>query len=88
MLKLSEKTLRRRADRLGYKVEKGCQRYHNGGAVVQNYCGERFTGYNVIDLRLGCLAWDCYNEICDHLFTLEDVAEFLESADQDNLFSW
>lgn len=86
---LTERTIKRRAEQLGYKVSKGYQRYlMPGNAIVRDCNGEPFTGYNVIDLKLNCLAWSCYNEICDHLFTLEDVIEFLKAADQGNLFVW
>ena len=86
---ISLKTLQRRARELGYEVSKGYSRYlMTGNAIVRDCCGEPYTGYNVTDLRLNCLAWPCYNEVCDHLFTLEDVVDFLKEADTEGIFTW
>ena len=84
---LSEKTLRRRAAKTGYEISKGFQHYHNGG-IVTNYLGEKFTGYNVIDTRQNSLVWPCYNQICDHLFTLEDVESLLKEIYQGAELNW
>lgn len=86
---LSEKTIRRRANVLGYQVNKGYQRYLNGNYPICRDCyGEPTTGYNITDIRLNCLVWPCYNEIRDHLFTFEDVVDFLKEADTEQLFTW
>ena len=86
---ISEKSMRRRANRLGYKVEKGYQRYlMDGYPIVRNAAGEHFTGYNIIDLHTNFIVWPSTNGVCDHLLTLEDVAEFLQSVDQEHLFNW
>ena len=86
---LSEKTLRRRAIRLGYSVSKGYQRYlRKPNPICRDYNGEPITGYNVTDLRLNCLVWPCFDEARDHLFTLTDVVDFLREEDSEQLFTW
>ena len=75
----SLKTIRNKAYEAGYKVSKGFQHYlYNGEAVVRDCNGEPYTGYIVEDLRTGFLVWDCYDSNYDHLWTLEDVEEFIK----------
>lgn len=76
---MTETTLRKRAANAGYKISKGFQHYHNG-AIVANWNGERFTGYNVIDLATGYPVQGCYDNNCDHLWNLEDVEQFLKDV--------
>lgn len=78
-LKSRERKARKKGLEAGYKVSKGFQHYHNGG-IVTNWNGERFTGYDVRDLSTNCSVWDCYDANCDHLWTIEDVEEFLKGV--------
>ena len=75
----SENTIRKKAKDAGYYVTKGFQHYlGNKNYPVWTYAnGERVIGYNVEDLSLGCLVWGCYNNVIDHLWSLEDVDIFL-----------
>ena len=75
-MRYNESTLRRKAYKIGYQVVKGFQHFNNG--VYHNSKGERFTGYMVRDLITGNYEWDCYDEYFDHLWDLENVADFLE----------
>ena len=71
----SEKSLRKRADAIGYRLEKGFIRQ-----LVEGYpVWDREVGYNIIDTTNNCLVWGCYNDVFDHLFTLEDVEDFIRS---------
>lgn len=79
-MKYSEGTIRKKALNAGYKVEKGFQHYHYNGAIHKNMNGERFTGYNVLDLSTNTYVLDCYDNNFDHLWSLEDVEEFISSV--------
>ena len=74
-------TLRKRAYKAGYRVEKGFQHYNNG-AVCRDCNGDGYTGYNVWNLSNNQLEWEsgCYDSNYDHLCTLEDVEEFLKQV--------
>ena len=74
-MRYSESTLRRRAYDIGFQVEKGFQHFHE--FIYHNSYDERFTGYMVKDLDTGFYEWGSYNENFDHLWDLDDVAEFL-----------
>lgn len=78
---MRECTLRRKAKNAGYRISKGFQHQMTGNYPV---APDREVGYNVEDLTIGCLVWGCYNEIRDHLWTLEDVEEFLREVYEDN----
>ena len=80
MSKYSLKTIRKKAREAGYKVSHGFQHYHYNGAVCRDCNGNGYTGFNVLDLSTGLLVWDCYDEHYDHLWTLDDVDEFLKSV--------
>lgn len=79
MTKYSLATIRKKAINAGYRVDKGFQHYHYNGSVRTNWNGERFTGFNVWDLSTNTLVWDCYDSNYDHLWTLEDVEDFIKS---------
>lgn len=83
----SEQTLRRKSAEAGYRIHKGFQHYHNG-AIVTNWNGERFTGYDVVDLATEFSVWGCYDQNCDHLWQLEDVEEFLKDVYLKNGLKW
>lgn len=78
MARYSLRTIRNKAYEAGYKVSKGFQHYLYNGAVVRDCNGVAYTGYIVEDLSTGFLVWDCYDSNCDHLWTLEDVEEFIK----------
>lgn len=78
MLKYSLETIRNKAYEAGYKVSKGFQHYLCSGAVVRDCNRVAYTGYNVEDLSTGFLVWGCYDANYDHLWTLEDVEEFIK----------
>lgn len=78
-LEAREKKARRKGLEAGYKVSKGFQRYHGGG-ICKNCNGKPYTGYNVEDLSTGILVWDCYNSNYDHLWTIDDVENFLKTV--------
>lgn len=69
----SERTLRRKAEKIGYSIEKGLLRMTVSNAVWY----PRETGYSVIDNELGCYVWGSYNEVFVHIWKLQDVEEFL-----------
>lgn len=77
MCKYSLETIRKKAYKIGYRVNKGFRRYHNGG-LWRDWNGVPRTGYNVVDLSQNILVWDCYDSNYDHLWTLEDVEEFIK----------
>ena len=70
----SEKTLRKRAYKIGYQVIRGI--YHFRGAYYTY--GEKITGYMVKDCRSGLLEWGCYDTCFDFIWSLEDVEDFLK----------
>ncbi len=72
----SERTLRKKADKIGYRVLKGFQ--HFGRDVYHTESGQRFTGYMVQDLYKGNYEWGSYDRNFDFLWTIEDVEEFLK----------
>lgn len=82
----SESTIRRRAYSIGYRAEKGFQ--HFGQFVYHDSCGDRFTGYMVKDLYTGFYEWGCYSENFDHLWNLDDVAEFLKGEYEARGLAW
>ena len=68
----SEKTLRRKARKLGYRVKKGFMIFGNGSIA------SRTPGYSVIDLEYNCYVGGNSN-IFYNIWTLEDVEDFLKS---------
>lgn len=78
MARYSLKTIRNKAYEAGYKVSKGFQHYLYNGTVVRDCNGVAYTGYIVEDLSTGFLVWGCYDANYDHLWTLEDVEEFIK----------
>lgn len=81
MKNYTEKTLRKKAIKAGFRIEKGfCHWMTEGYPVYTYYNGERDTGYNLIDESTNTLVWGCHDGHVDHLFTLDDIAEFLEDV--------
>lgn len=85
-MQYSERTLRRRAYKIGYQVVKGFQ--HFGRYVYHTSYGERFTGYMVRDLRSGIYEWGSYDQNFTHLWDLDDVAEFLMEEYEARGMAW
>ena len=85
-MRYSESTLRRKANNIGYQVEKGYQ--HFNCKVFRNCNGERYTGYRVKDLSTGFYEWGSYNEHFDHLWDLDDVAKFLADEYEARGLTW
>ncbi len=85
-MKYTENTLRRKARKAGYRIHKGFQHYLGDKSypVWTNCYGEREVGYAVIDESTGFMVWDCYNEIVDHIWNLDDVEVFLKSVYEEN----
>ena len=81
-------TLRKRAYAAGYRIEKGFQHYTVTGAIFTNYCGDRFSGYMVKDFSTGIYEWGSYDEHFTHLWTLEDVEEFLKQVYEKSGLTW
>ena len=79
MTKYSLATIRRKALNAGYRVEKGFQHYLCNDSVCTDWNGERLTGFNVWDSTINAYVWGCYNDNYDHLWTLQDVENFLKS---------
>ena len=73
----SEKTIRRKANEIGFVVSRGFQHYLYNGAVVKDYYGVAYTGYVVEDMTTGYYVWGCYDQCFDHIWTIEDVDEFI-----------
>lgn len=79
-LEARERKARRKGREAGYRVSKGFRHYHNNGSIVTNWNGERLTGYDVLDFATNCSVWGCYDANCDHLWTIDDVEEFLKDV--------
>ncbi|SEL89645.1 hypothetical protein SAMN04487770_12026 [Butyrivibrio sp. ob235] len=76
----SESTLRKKANAVGYSISKGFVHYLGNGYPI----AYREVGYNVIDNLNNINVWGCYNEVYDHLWSLEDVNDFIKSIYQDS----
>lgn len=75
-----EKTLRYKAKRIGYALERGYRHYVGfNGEIVKDSHGKPIEGYDVFDLQTGLYVYPSYNDVFDHLFTLEDVESFLRN---------
>lgn len=72
-MKYSESTLRRKAYKIGYRLEKGYIHFLTKAYPV----AIRECGYNVIDIMSGFPIWECRNDVYDHLFSMDDVEQFL-----------
>ena len=76
----SESTIRRKAYKIGYHVEKGFQ--HLGKSVFRDCDGDCYCGYMVKHMDTGLYMSGCFNENFDHLWTLNDVIVFLREKYQ------
>ena len=75
-MKYKENTLRRRAHRIGYHIQKGF--IHSGRYVYRDSYGNRYKGYMVMDLHTGFYVWGCCNSNFDFQWNLADVEQFLK----------
>ena len=72
----TEDTLRNKANRIGFQIEKGFQ-HDEDGDPIKTATG-RITGYQVKNLEDGSYVWGSRIEGgADHLWTLDDVENFL-----------
>jgi len=86
---MSEKTLRRRAERIGFKLEKGYQKYLNPEwGFVRDEDGEKIVGYQLWNMYTGLYVWGSYSELCTHILTLEGVEEMLMCAYEEYGLEW
>ena len=80
---MSEITLRRRADKIGYRVTKGFQ--HCGRGVFHDQNGDRTTGYMIVDMRTNLVIAGT-NATFD--YSLDDVEDILKDRYQQFGLSW
>lgn len=82
MIMYTEKTIRRKAYDLGYKLEKNYMRYMAfNNAIVE----PKATGYMLFDLRTNEYVWGSYNDCFCYLWSLEDVENYLREVDTEKL---
>ena len=81
----TENTLRKRANKIGYYIQKGFQ--HWGPYVYHDSYGNRFTGYSIMDGRTGFIAYG-YNGVFDNCLELEDVEEILREEYKSLGYAW
>ena len=82
----SEKTLRRRAYKIGYQVLKGYQHQQAGRAICRDCYGVPYTGFMVKDLTTGSM-YGIYPSN-DFELTLEDVEAFLKEKYEECGLTW
>lgn len=82
---LSLSTIRRRAERVGYYVEKGFVRFQ--GKVHYNLEGERETGFMVKDLHYNIYVGG-FNDPWSYTWDLEDVVELLKNEYEARDMAW
>lgn len=84
----SEATLRKRAKEIGFQIEKGFQHDDFGDIVERKYIG-RITGYQVKDIEEGSYVWGSRIEGgADHIWTLDEVENFLRNAYEERGLKW
>lgn len=73
---MTEKTLRKKAKKLGYSIHKGFKHYMSveGCPVVYG----RDTGYMVTDDTTGEYLWGSYDNYYDHQLSLDIIEECLK----------
>lgn len=82
----SEKTLRKRAYRIGYQVEKGYSR--NLWELYRDKSGRAVKGYHIKSLYTGDVVIGMYQKEYDHSASLEDVEAFLEEQYESRGLKW
>ena len=84
---LTEDTLRNRAKRIGVQIEKGFQ-HDEDGNTIKTATG-RLTGFQVKNLEDGSYVWGSKIEGgADHLWTLDEVENFLRSIYEERGLKW
>lgn len=83
-----ESTYYKKAKKVGYLLEKGCQHYTISGGICHDCNGNRFIGYMLFDLATGLYVWGSYDEHYTYLWQLEDVDEFLREVYQKYNLKW
>lgn len=84
----SEGTLRKRAYKIGFKIEKGFHHDEDGNLVTREYYG-RVTGYQVKDLNDGSYVSDSNIEGgSDYCWNLDMVEDFLKSEYENRGLKW
>ncbi len=81
-MKYSQKTIYNKARRVGYTVKSGFKHYMYNNAVHKDKRGERTVGYTLYRPD-GYPVKECYDNIFDNLFTLEDVEKYLMDVYKD-----
>lgn len=90
MTKYCESTLRKRAKRIGFTVEKGYQRdLQNGWGTVKDLYGKKITGYDLYDSR-GFLTDGPYPSSLpyNHRMTLDEIEYCLKMLYEDCGLPW
>ena len=84
---LTEDTLRNRAKKIGFQIEKGFQHDEDGDTITAAI--GRITGYQVKNLEDGSYVWGSKIEGgADHLWTLDEVENFLRSIYEERGLKW
>lgn len=71
MSKYSEKTLRRKAKNIGYRIEKGLQHITCAEGCPVHW--SRTVGYMVMDETTGIYVWGSYDNVFDHQLDLDTI---------------
>jgi len=72
---MNERNIYKKAQAIGFSVHKGKVHLLDKGYPI--FSDE--VGYTVTDNSLNVNVWGSYNGLLDHLWSLEDVEEFLKS---------
>lgn len=84
----SEDTLRKRAKKIGFQIEKGFH-HNDDGEIVRREWQGRIVGYQVKDLSDGSYVWSSNIEGgADHCWSLDEVENFLRDAYRDRGLEW
>lgn len=76
----NERHLRKVAKENGYILHKGFVHYLCGGyPVFRDSNGNRKVGYTLIDTETNTYVWGSYNNCFDHLWSLQDVENYLKT---------
>lgn len=90
MANYCERTLRRKAERIGYRLEKGYQKYFGGEwGFFTDSQGNKITGYSLynpegIDVNAPYSSTACH----DHQMTLDEVETYLKEAYEEMGLLW
>lgn len=77
-MQYSVSTLNKKANKAGYSLQKGYQRYlHTAWGCVRDESGMRIRGYQIFDYLTGCLVWGTYNDLYDHVLDFDDALDLL-----------